>query len=135
MAGLREGDSITEVVQPTPTCAVREVTYFTCCVLEEALMGFYAISPRVVAEALRLCRLILEAQPREEAETEGTPRLMLGIAGHQTTPQVEVESRGLRPCVFSSSLVSGGQLPRHWEADLQDMLKGALIVRDASWIF
>ena len=135
MAGLRESDSITEAVQPTPTCGVREEAHFICGVLEEAVMGFYALSPRVVAEALGLRRLILEPQPREDAETEGTPRLMLGSAGHQTTPQVEVEARGLRPCVFSSRLESGGQLPRHREKDLQDMLKGALIGRDASWIF
>ena len=75
MAGLRESVSITDAVQPTPTCGVREEAHFICGVLEEAVMGFYALSPRVVAEALGLRRLILEPQPREEAETKGTPRL------------------------------------------------------------
>ena len=92
MAGLWEGDSITEAVQPTPTCGVWEETHFTCGVLVKAFMGFYALSPRVVAESLGVRRLILAPQLREEAEPESTPRLILGSAGHQSTTQVEVEA-------------------------------------------
>ena len=72
MAGLRENDSITGVL---------EEAHFTCSVLEQALIRPFALLSPVAAQARGLCRLVPEPQPREEAETEGAPRLMLGSGG------------------------------------------------------
>ena len=58
MAGLREGESLTEAVKLTPTCGVREEAHFTCGDLEDALMRPF------------------ELPPREEGEADGLPRIM-----------------------------------------------------------
>ena len=58
MAGLREGESITEAVKVKPTCGVLEEAHFECGVLEDALMRPF------------------ELPPREEGEADGSPGIM-----------------------------------------------------------
>ena len=82
--------------------------------------------PRQAGEAEGLPRLSPELQPWEEVEAEGVPGLLQGIAGQQTAPQVVLEARRLRPCVFRSRLTSGGQFSPYTEKELLDLLKVAM---------
>ena len=134
MAGLREGESITEAVMLTPSCGDREESHFTVGVAAVVPTRSFVFLPREEGDAEDLQQLIPVLQHGEEAETEVALLLMPFSAEQQTAQQVVVEARGWRACVFGSMLKFGGELPVYTDFCIHDTLGGTLGGLNARWI-